>query len=116
MATDLHLDTLCQQHLDALADAIVDYCLAEYGPVTGTRRALAAVGITTRPCGTRVPHTAHETGEHTSCPGYQLTSWTARNRATAAGITATSPAWLSPEGEQLAAAERADYSETEAQR
>jgi hypothetical protein len=106
MTTDLKLDQLCQDHLDGLADAIVDYCLAEFGPELGTQRALSAVGITTRPCGVRVPHPAHEPGPMTSCPGYRLTSWTAANRATAAGITADSPAYLDPEAERLYADER----------
>lgn len=106
--TALKLDQLCQDHLNGLADAIVDYCLTEFGPELGTRRALSAVGIVTRACGVRVPHGAHETGETTSCPGYRLTSWTARNMATAAGITADSPAYLDPEAERLYAAERAD--------
>ena len=106
MATDLKLDQLCQDHLDALADSIVDYAIAEFGTELGMQRALAAVGIVTRPCGVRVPHNAHETGETTSCPGYKLTSWTAANRATAAGIKADSPASLDPEAERLYAAER----------
>jgi hypothetical protein len=106
MATDLKLDQLCKDHLDALADAIVDYALTQYGTELGMQRALAAVGILTRPCGVRVPHSAHETGETTSCPGYRLTSWTAANKARAAGITADSPAYLDPEAERLYAAER----------
>lgn len=92
--------------LDAIADAIVDNALAEFGPEQGTLVALSAVGIVTRPCGVRVPHNAHETGEHTSCPGYRLASWTAASMATAAGITADSPAYLDPEAERLYADER----------
>jgi hypothetical protein len=106
MTTDLKLDKLCQDHLDALADAIVDYAIAEFGTELGMQRALAAVGIVTRPCGVRVPHGGHETGENTSCPGYRLTSWTTANRATAAGVKADSPASLDAEAERLYAAER----------
>jgi hypothetical protein len=79
--------------LNALANAIVDTMIATYGKEQGCIAALAAVD---RIC---APALRRE----------RLAE--ARAQCAELGISADSPVDLGPGGEQLAAAERADYSE-----
>jgi hypothetical protein len=83
-----HIDQL----LTVLANSIVDVMVASYGPEEGCKAALAAVDrMIANPSA--------------GCCDLDRV----RRQCAEIGISADSPADLGPEGEQLAALERADY-------